>query len=360
MTNEKNHTAIVLLGPQEKKTSFAQVNQHLWKGLNKKYQMFTEFPNTWPKGLSNIIAIHHNPELDFANTIRPKDIDFYIAYRTWDFGKFPESWVDVITSEFDQLWVYSHWVKENAIKSKISSSKIKVVPPGVENIPKQFPKNSNEFNFIFIGATVYRKGIDVLLAAYSQAFTNQDKVTLIIKDNPSDVFYEQISFKDNILKFQNKFNNPKIHYVNEYLESSKLAELIQTATVGVFPYRSEGFARPILELMHIGIPSIVPDFGPCKDYCNEDTSYFVLGKNFSLPYSDEVVYNTLGHTVGIDAIDFYEISPEALAIKMQEVFSTDRTEIHKKGEGGQKITSSFFTWPKVIEKIENILDQLSG
>jgi glycosyltransferase involved in cell wall biosynthesis len=322
--------------------------------------MFPKVPTTLPEGTTNIVAIHHNFEDNFAELTRPPNVDVFIAFRTWDFGLFPKTWADVIESEFDQLWVYSHWVRENAIQSNIPEEKIKVVPLGVTDDPIQPQKLPNEFTFLFIGATVYRKGIDILLDAYSKAFTNQDNVKLIIKDNPSDVFYKDISYEEKILEFQKKQSNPKIHYVNEYLDIEELTKLIQKSDVGVFPYRSEGFARPILELMNLGIPSIVPDFGPCKDYCNNETSFFVSGKHFSLPYEEEVAYNTLGYTAKINGLEFYEISPDVLSKKMQEVTKTEKETISNKGKAGQIITSQGFTWPKIIEDIENILEQSFG
>ena len=46
-----------------------------------------------------------------------------------------------------------------------------------------------EFRLLFVGGTIYRKGIDLLLAAFSRAFRPGDGVGLVIKEMGAKSFY---------------------------------------------------------------------------------------------------------------------------------------------------------------------------
>ena len=45
-------------------------------------------------------------------------------------------------------------------------------------------------HFLFVGGTIARKGIDILLDAYTSQFTADDDVCLVIKDFGTDSFYK--------------------------------------------------------------------------------------------------------------------------------------------------------------------------
>ena len=72
-------------------------------------------------------------------------------------------------------------------KSGVSCDKVFVVPNGVDTalyspVGATYPIASGKsFRFLFVGGTIYRKGIDLLLTAYRQSFTAQDDVCLVIE-----------------------------------------------------------------------------------------------------------------------------------------------------------------------------------
>ena len=52
--------------------------------------------------------------------------------------------------------------------------------------------------FLFVGGTIYRKGIDVLLAAFDEAFAGRDDVLLVIKDVGAGTFYSGMNVADEL------------------------------------------------------------------------------------------------------------------------------------------------------------------
>ena len=95
----------------------------------------------------------------------------------------------------DELWVPSSFVRQGFLQSGVPAERVHVVPlgvdhelfrPGVEPLPLPTGKR---FRFLFVGGTIHRKGIDVLLEAYARAFTSADDVCLVVKDMGVGTFY---------------------------------------------------------------------------------------------------------------------------------------------------------------------------
>src|SRR6185369_14552304 len=223
------------------------------------------------------VVVHHDYGDNFAEAV-VTDVGLLVAVRTWDFGPYPPAWVKRINEEVDRLVVYSTYVRRNAIASGIPARKVRVVPLGVDATmfaptgPEYALATKKTFRFLFVGAPVVRKGADVLLQAYRNAFGPRDDVCLVIKDHPQDLFYEGAALRDRVLEATRDPDGPEVEYICELLPPDRLAALYRACDVGVFPYRAEGFCMPILEAMAAGLPSIVPRFGAALDFCSAKTS----------------------------------------------------------------------------------------
>jgi glycosyltransferase involved in cell wall biosynthesis len=213
---------------------------------------------------------------------------------------------------------------------------------------------SKSFIFLFLGAAILRKGIDILLEAYQKAFRREDDVCLVIKDHTADVFYGGQSFKEKIEKVMTREEAPEIIYVDKYLPPEELTKLIQTCNVGVFPYRAEGFARPILELMAAGKPCLVPDFGACKDYCSAENSFLLPVQRIHLPVFNTFTYNTLGFS---EEIEFCEVDPSVLAEEMRKAAKTSRAELNRRGRRASRV-GELFTWKQTAASALTFLQEL--
>ena len=140
-----------------------------------------------------------------------------------------------------------------------------------------------EFRFLFVGGTIYRKGIDLLLAAYRLAFDASDDVCLVIKDVGADTVYKGQTHRARIRALQTRGRGPAIVYLDGTLPDSEVAGLYRACDVLVHPYRGEGFGLPILEAMACGIPAIVTNGGACLDFCDDDNSVLVPARRRYLP-----------------------------------------------------------------------------
>ena len=307
--------------------------------------------------------VHHDYQIEFAELRAPAQ-GRWVAIRTWDFGAYPPAWSAKIREECDRLWVPSRWSKSLAMRGGVPSRRVAVIPWGVD--PKIFsphgrrhrPATHKRFIFLFVGAAVYRKGVDILLEAYRSAFTRADDVCLVIKTHGADVFYRDIDMRRQIHALQSDAAAPEIVLLDELLGERELASLYRACDAGVFPYRAEGFALPILEAMACGLPSIVPEFGACLDYCSPAASFRVPVRRVHLPVAGSFQFNTLGFREPIDEVDFCEMPAASLAAEMRRVASLPDAGRQQKAEEGVRISHGRFTWADTAARVIHELDSL--
>jgi len=253
----------------------------------------------------------------------------------------------------DEIWVPSTFVRECYLRSGIPADRVAVVPNGVDCErfhPTVHPLalsgldgaslpdvGSSTYKFLFVGGTIVRKGIDLLLRAYLQAFTADHDVCLVIKDMGTQTFYKGQTFGEMIRRIQGTAGTPRILYVTGDLRPAQLPALYTACDCLVHPYRGEGFGLPIAEAMACGLPVLVPNYGAALDFCDHETAYLIPAVE-----RREAEWR-IGQTELADAPYYGEADVEALAHLMQQVTS-HREEARARGHRGSIRIRSHFTW----------------
>lgn len=310
------------------------------------------------------VVIHHN-------YLRPfRDVPWvagarHVAVRTSDFGPFPPSWGEVINARHDQLWVHSRWMLEQAMAGGVEAARIRVVPHGIDpdvfrpEGPRALLPTRKSFAFLFVGGTVRRKGIDILLSAYARAFRRDDDVCLVVKDHAGNAFYREGTERDEVRRRAADPAGPEIVYFHRPLTTAQLAALYRACQVAVFPYRAEGFLIPALEALACGVPTIVPRFGACLDFSDEQTSYLVTARRIRVPVQRTFRLH-LGFDVDIQEVDFCEVPVAALADTMREAYAAGEDALARKGAAGAARARAQFTWRHAGDRLERCLRELAG
>ena len=175
----------------------------------------------------------------------------------------------------------SEYTKQMYVRSGVPAHKVFVFPLGVDldlYCPhgNKYPLNTNKsYKFLFVGGTIWRKGIDILINTYLSAFTKDDDVCLVIKDMGTNSFYHGINQKKVIQELVSNQNLAKIIYLEDELTSSQLSALYRSCDCLVHPFRGEGFGLPVLEAMACGLPVVVPDKGPVTEFGSPGSVFFV-------------------------------------------------------------------------------------
>jgi glycosyltransferase involved in cell wall biosynthesis len=203
----------------------------------------------------------------------------WVLMQPWGYGTIPLQWVDPIQSAVDEVWVPSEYVRKGYIASGIPAARVHVVPYGVDpavfhpGAPPWPNLTDKPVRFLDVGGTLERKGTDVLLRAYLEAFTRDDPVCLIIKDQGAGMFYAGATVRDEIERARLDASAPEIVYLNRETPHDELAGLYAACTCLVHPYRGEGFVLPVVEAMASGRPVVVTAGGPTDDLLPDDVGW---------------------------------------------------------------------------------------
>jgi GT2 family glycosyltransferase/Flp pilus assembly protein TadD len=294
--NKNGEPVIVWEGSQYVKHSLALINREMCVRLAKDNVELSLIPygndsyKPAAKDPESILIPYFNKKVDNADIhVRlqwpPKfeapESGHWVINQPWEFGILPKEWVNIFSRQIDEMWVISSYVRDVYVNSGVPADRVFVVPCGIN--PELFHpavkpyklKTKKAFKFLFVGGTILRKGIDILLDAYTQSFTAADDVCLVIKDMGGDSFYKGMNCKERIASITKQKNAPAIEYIDRMLSDKEIASLYTACDVLVHPYRGEGFGLPILEAMACGTPAIVTNGGASLDFCSAQNSLLI-------------------------------------------------------------------------------------
>lgn len=199
-----------------------------------------------------------------------------LALFPWEETQVPEGVLRSLTEGFDGLIAPSAFTADALINSGYKLPIGTIGQPvdlrRFEAIAATRPAASTARRFLHISSCFPRKGVDVLLRAWAQAFTRQDNVELVIKTfpNPHNDVEQQVAE----LGLANAELAP-IRIINQDIAPEDLVELYQAADAVVLPTRGEGYNLPALEAMAAGIPLIVTGNGGHRDFCGPDQARLI-------------------------------------------------------------------------------------
>jgi glycosyltransferase involved in cell wall biosynthesis len=235
-----------------------------------------------PKRLD--LTIRHCWPPDFA---RP-ECGRLACILPWEHRAVPRAWVREIERSVDELWVPSRFVADAFVHGGVNNDRVHVVPngfaPDVFNAEAQpwLPSGCRSCVFLFVGGAIRRKGADLLLQAYLDAFSPDDDVTLIFKDTASSAAYQHNNVLRQIRRYAAKSHVPDIRMLTERMDDARLASLYRGCTAFVLPYRGEGFCMPLIEAMACSKPVVTTAAGPAIEFCSNESAYLIPANEVSV------------------------------------------------------------------------------
>ncbi len=348
-------------GPFDSSYSLAKLNRHFVESLNEKlsnislsitegfgdYQPDLHYLSKFP--LINSIYLNsklksNDTEIVSRNLYPPRVKDLNARVNLlhsygWEESSFPFEWVNEFNTYLQGITVMSHQVKKILIDNGVNIP-IQVSGLGLDHIDRvkadlDFKLNAKKFKILHISSCFPRKGVDILLHAFCDTFTDKDEVSLIIKTFPNP--HNDIENIVDEIKRKNS-NVPDIIIMNNDMTDEQIKSLFIQSNVLVTPSRGEGFGLPIGEAMRLGIPVITTAWGGQLDFCTNKNSWLL---DYKFVFSNS--------HFNIEQSYWAEPSVNHLSQLLYEVYSSDEETINLKTQEAQKDTYSL-TWEAVVEK----------
>lgn len=210
----------------------------------------------------------------------------WVAMLPWEYSLLPVKHVETLEGA-DEIWTPSEF-SANALRNSGMSAPVHVIPNGVDldvftlEGSRHPLIEKGRFTFLYVGGTIYRKGVDLLLEAYAQTFSDTDNVRLVIKDLGTKQRYHGQTAGSMVREYQSRNDVPEIIYIEDDLSPDSLSSLYRSSDVLVAPYRGEGFSLPTLEAMACGTPAIVTKGGATDDFVDQQTGWRIPSRRISV------------------------------------------------------------------------------
>ncbi|MEM5771012.1 MAG: glycosyltransferase, partial [Bacillota bacterium] len=219
------------------------------------------------------------------------------------------------------------------------------LPEDFDKIPAYPLKTKKAVKFLHISSAFPRKGVDVLLKAYFEAFTKEDDVCLILKtfDNPHNEVKSQLE-----ALIDQYPNPPEVEWINRDMPQNELFGLYKSVDCYVPVARGEGFGLPVAEAMLAKLPVIVSPNTGLADFCNEETAILV----------DYEMVPAQSH-VSEERSLWAEPNLLTLTEKFRQ-FATqpESLELAEKISNAHRLISEKYTWGKVAQRWTDFIDEV--
>ncbi len=207
-----------------------------------------------------------------------------IGRTAFETDALPPGWAERCNA-LDEIWVPSTFNRDSFARGGVAERRLRVMPEGLDTrryrpglAPLPIPERRG-FNFLSVFDWLDRKGPDVLLRAYCQAFRPDEDVALILKvhrfDDPGCDLEEHLLWvleEQMGLRLQ---DIPPILLLCGLLPAKDMPRLYASADAFVLPSRGEGWGRPYMEAAAAQLPVLATRWSGQTDFLNDQNSYLI-------------------------------------------------------------------------------------
>jgi glycosyltransferase involved in cell wall biosynthesis len=213
----------------------------------------------------------------------------------------------------------------------------------------------NEPDDVFVFLSVFgwsqKKGPDVLVRAFLEEFSADERVVLVIKTFSAGIHDFPWEWYDDIAKRVQKDNKPSVRIVVDEFSPEQMARIYRGANCFVLPSRGEGVCLPILESMACEVPVIATGWSGFIDFFGPSSGYHI-------PYT--MVKTSPQWFSPVYGPDQMWADPDVHALQtlMRRVF-TLRDEASAKAQHGLQVAQQW-SWHRTAEQFISAIEATVG
>jgi glycosyltransferase involved in cell wall biosynthesis len=232
-----------------------------------------------------VVSPHHHVvhvvHLPWADPFPSVPADRVIWRTMFETDGLPPSWVQR-SWQVDEIWVPSSFNLGTFANAGVPPSKLRVLhepidterfDPARANPLEHLPREA--FIFLSVFTWQQRKGWDVLLQAYLEEFSGRESVVLVIRTDRFPRQYHRPSEEIGRLREQFGGGDPPPISLLPPVTTRDMPRLYASADAFVLASHGEGWGRPLMEAMCMGLPTIGTRWGGSLEFMNEKNSYLV-------------------------------------------------------------------------------------
>ncbi|HEV7806730.1 MAG TPA: glycosyltransferase [Solirubrobacteraceae bacterium] len=268
----------------------------------------------------------------------------------------PGGWASLV-ARFDRVWVPGGFNVETFARAGVPVGKLRRFPETVDfstllsgAAPLAIPHEREGARFLSVFEFSERKGWRLLLDAWADAFGPYDDVALVIKC--SNLVMGVTDAQSRIAEYIGARRTAPIVVIEDYLSPSDMARLYRACDAFVLPSRGEGWGRPFMEAMAVGLPTIGPDWGGSLEFMSSANSFLVRGELVRVSPGDLVFERYIGQR-------WFDPDRGELSSALRTV-AGGGPEVAARAARGARDVRENFSHERVVAQLEQLVAEALG
>ncbi len=285
-----------------------------------------------------------------------------VGRTMFETDRLPTGWADAC-NRMDAVWVPSAFNVATFTQAGVQADKLRVVPGAIDLAPYDMGcaalrvDGARGFNFLSVFDWTLRKGWDALIRAFVEEFGAGEDVALILKTH-SSLGYTGAQMLDAVAAYitqtlgRDLNRIPDIVLQDANVPDARMPSLYRASDCYVMPSRGEGWGRPYMEAMAMGLPVIATGWSGQTAFLNAQNS---LVLDYTLT---DVPPDAWRETPTYKGHQWAEPSPSHLRALLRRSFE-DRQSGKLLGQAARAHLESHFTYAPVAAKIIAEVERLT-